>query len=380
MSDAIKASRILIVDDDPSVGAMVVEMLKPLGCTTELATTGSQALLRIVQAQWDLLVTDIGLPGADGFEILAAARKLYPPEQLPVILMTGGGDKAARVKGLELGANEFLQKPLERAELVARVRTLLSMRWAHDELEKRVGQLEDLTQLNELLVQTLAHDMRAPLSTAKGFLEIGLGQLPGEGSTARDHLIETLFSIVGAIDMTEDVDDISRLEAAQLTPRLEPVNVEDAAAALIKLYDDITTTREITITVRSEGDAVEALADRKLLARIMRNLLTFALAHTPNKGKVDIYIRPAEQPGILSVVYQYEAEHIPELARAKLFDSLTQMSLRRNGHLKNAGLGLTFSRLALGAMNGTISVESDQVDGTRFIFTLPRPGASAGKK
>lgn len=370
--DPMTQSRILVVEDDMAVGGMVLEMLKPIGGTVELVTNGSQAILRIVQATWDLLITDIGLPGADGFDVLAAARKLYPPERLPVILMTGGGDAAARLKGLQLGANEFLQKPLERSELIARVRTLLSMRWAHAELHQQMQQSERLAQLNELLVQTLAHDVRTPLATAKGFLEIGLDQLPATGGTARDHLIETLFSIVGAIDMTEDVDDISRMEAGEFTPRLESVNVEEAAAGLIKTYDDITESRHITMTVRSEGTEVEALADKKLLSRILRNLFTFALAHTPNHGKVDVHIGPGGATGLLATTFQYEAEHIPALAQVKLFDNLTQVELRRLGHLKNAGLGLTFCRLALGVMGGTISITSDQVEGTRFTFTLPR--------
>jgi signal transduction histidine kinase len=114
------------------------------------------------------------------------------------------------------------------------------------------------------------------------------------------------------------------------------------------------------------------MADRKLLTRILRNLVTFALTHTPNHGKIDIYIRPGDAAGTLAVTFQYEAEHIPGLARGKLFDNLTQIELRRLGHIKNAGLGLTFCRLALQAMGGSISVESDQVDGTRFTFTLPR--------
>jgi len=365
-------SKILVVEDDAAVGGMIAEMLKPIGGTVEVATTGSQGLLRIVQTHWDLLLTDIGLPGADGFEILTAARKLYPPERLPVILMTGGGDAAARLKGLQLGANEFLQKPLERSELIARVRTLLSMRWAHADLQRQIQESERLAQLNELLVQTLAHDVRAPLATAKGFLEIGLDQLPSTGSAARDHLIETLFSMVSAIDLAEDVDDISRLEAGEMTPRIESVNVEEAAAALIKAYDEITETRHITMAVRSEGTELEASADRKLLSRILRNLFTFALAHTANHGKVDVQIRPGDKPDLLAVTFQYEAEHIPALARGKLFDNLVQMELRRLGHLKNAGLGLTFCRVALGAMGGTISVESDQVEGTRFTFTLRR--------
>lgn len=371
MTDGASLPNILIVEDDAAVGSMIGEMLKSIPGTVELATSGSQALLRLVQTTWDLVITDIGLPGADGFEILTAARKLYPPERLPIILMTGGGDSHARLKGLQLGANEFLQKPLDRSELIARVQTLLSMRRAHAELEVQIRESQRLAHLNELLVETLAHDVRAPLSTAKGFLEISLDQLPASGASTRDHLIETLFAIVSAIDLTEDIDDISRLEAGEVVPKLEQVNVEEAATVLIKIYSEVTESRDIKMFIRSEGSEVEALADRKLLTRILKNLFTFALAHTPNHGKIDVHIAPSDKPGLLAVTFQYEAEHIPGLARGKLFDTLTQIELRRLGHIKNAGLGLSFCRQALASMGGTISVESDQVDGTRFTFTLP---------
>ena len=114
--------RLLIVEDEPKTGSYLRKGLTESGFTVDLARTGSDGLAMAIEHEYDLIVLDVMLPGLDGWQILA---KLRERKQTPVLFLTARDDVADRVKGLELGADDYLVKPFAFSELLARIRTLL---------------------------------------------------------------------------------------------------------------------------------------------------------------------------------------------------------------------------------------------------------------
>lgn len=114
--------RILILDDDAKLAAMLVTYLEKNGFAAEAVGTPSAAMARLQTAPPDLLVLDLGLPEQDGLEV---CRQLRARSALPILMLTGRGDEADRIVGLELGADDYLGKPFNPRELVARVRSIL---------------------------------------------------------------------------------------------------------------------------------------------------------------------------------------------------------------------------------------------------------------
>lgn len=114
--------RILLVDDDAELGALLSEFLKREGFTIECAHDGPAGLERALSGEADLVVLDVMLPGLDGFEIL---RRLRPQSKVPVIMLTARGEDVDRIIGLELGADDYLPKPFNPRELAARIRAVL---------------------------------------------------------------------------------------------------------------------------------------------------------------------------------------------------------------------------------------------------------------
>lgn len=114
--------RIMVVDDDPRLLRFVRANLESVGYQVLLATDGHQALELIERDQPDIIILDIMLPGMDGFEI---CRRIRAFSEVPIMMLTAKGEEADKVKGLELGADDYLTKPFGVQELIARVEALL---------------------------------------------------------------------------------------------------------------------------------------------------------------------------------------------------------------------------------------------------------------
>ena len=119
------ASRILIVEDDPDIAALVERYLHKAGFATELAASGREALQTIVAKPPDLVVLDLMLPHVDGLEVCRLVRATEATAAVPIIMLTARAEESERIVGLELGADDYLAKPFSPNELVARVRALL---------------------------------------------------------------------------------------------------------------------------------------------------------------------------------------------------------------------------------------------------------------
>lgn len=114
--------RLLLIDDDVELGALLAEYLGREGIAVETETDGARGLDRALAGGFDLIVLDVMLPGLDGFEVL---RRLRASSSVPVLMLTARAEDMDRIAGLELGADDYLGKPFNPRELAARVRAIL---------------------------------------------------------------------------------------------------------------------------------------------------------------------------------------------------------------------------------------------------------------
>ena len=118
----VGATRVLLVDDDVELAELVGEYLTREGFTLDAETDGTHALDRAISGDYQLTVLDVMLPGVSGFDLL---RGIRAASQMPVLMLTARGDDVDRIVGLELGADDYLSKPFNPRELVARIRAIL---------------------------------------------------------------------------------------------------------------------------------------------------------------------------------------------------------------------------------------------------------------
>ncbi|MCR4408111.1 MAG: response regulator [Anaerolineae bacterium] len=151
--------RILLIDDDQEVAGIVVRFLKSEGYSVQHANNGRAGLDIIEQEIPDLLLLDVSLPDLDGYEICRRLRGDARTEQLNILMLTGRGSVNARVTGLGSGANDYLIKPFDPQELLARIQAQLRLK----ALRERLVQMEKIATIGQMVI-TLSHEINNPLT------------------------------------------------------------------------------------------------------------------------------------------------------------------------------------------------------------------------
>jgi len=210
--DFIKCAKILSVDDDEAARKLMIAYLAPIGCEVRTASNGTEALEFIGRESWDLILMDLLMPGLTGFDVLERIRHDYPMAKLPVILVTGKDDDEAHSRGLQLRANDFIAKPVEQAELLARVGTILTMRWAQVELEDKLNELNDLRKNQDRAVCSVVQDLCNSLTHAQASIALVVERISMAADQHTAQLRKALSEIDQSIAIATDAMNVSRQE------------------------------------------------------------------------------------------------------------------------------------------------------------------------
>ena len=225
----MRPSRILIVDDEPLNVDYLEQELESLGFTTDTAANGLEALERVAAAPPDLVLLDVMMPGMDGITALRVLKEDPETRLIPVVLMTALNSVEDRVRGIEAGADDFLSKPVDERELLARIRTALSVKRTIDELTSASTHLERYgRQTRDVAVLAVEWRLNAP-----GVPEEAVGFL---GRRHREAVEARIRALGGTLREVDDAPLIAVFESAMAA-------VEAALAVLAEdAQDELTTS------------------------------------------------------------------------------------------------------------------------------------------
>jgi signal transduction histidine kinase len=407
-------ARILIVDDLPEKRLVYGAILEGLEADLVMAASGEEALKRVLEGEFAVILLDVNMPGMDGLETAALLRQHRNARHTPIILVTAQADDVQSARGYELGVVDYIQVPIVAPVMRAKVGVFLdlfltraALARANQDLESRVeertaellrsnerlqaeieerlraenereellvrerqlrGQAEELSRLKDEFLATMSHELRTPLNAIFGWITLLRTRRLDEATQAR--ALETIERNARAQRrLIEDLLDVARVVTGKITLELgsvEPLRVVESAIATMQ---PAAQTKEVSIVPALEPTPA-VRGDSARLQQIVCNLLSNAIKFTPVGGRIDVTLALRDAQVEISVTdtgQGIKPEFLPHV-----FERFRQEDgsiSRRHGGL---GLGLAIVRHLVDLHSGEVEAQSDGEGlGSRFIVRLP---------
>ncbi len=414
---------ILIVDDIPTNLDVISEALSNEGYKVAIATSGERALQQIERRPPDLILLDVMMPGIDGFETCQRLKANPKTCDIPVMFMTALADVDNKVKGLKLGAVDYVTKPFQEEEVLARVKTHLQLRLLSQNLEQQVAQKtaelratqmqviqrEKMSALGDL-VAGVAHEINNPVGFLSGNIQhalenikdlFGLLDLVQQESANfspaiqdkieaidLEYIREDLPKLVGSmregVNRIKDISISLRTFSRADSDRPIPGNIHDGIDSTIMILKHrlkASDTRPEIQVIKEYGNLPQVECYAGQLNQVFMNLLANAIdaleESNPGRSYAEIKINPNQiiintelsedmQQAIIRI--KDNGIGMSEAVREKIFNEL--FTTKEVG--KGTGLGLAIVRqIIIEKHGGTITVNSELAAGTEFVITLP---------
>lgn len=368
-ASAKSGARVLIADDNSDLRTFISGLLSP-HYDVQVVADGREALAAIQQRKPDLVLSDVMMPNLDGLGLVRALREDPATCTLPVILLSARAGQEASLEGLSAGADDYLAKPFTSQELLARVRTHLTMARARDELNT------ELMRANEELEAfsySVSHDLRVPLRAINGYthlLEEGYAmQLDDKGRRFLRVAREEADRMGQLID---DLLNLSRITSAQLSR--DPVDLSALARGAGEELQRKAPDRRISLLIQ-EGLVAEV--DRQLLRILFDNLLGNAWKFTVKTGEPRIAFGTEQRDGSEVFVVRDNGAGFDMAYASKLFRPFQR--LHTESEFPGTGIGLATVRRIVERHGGRVWAEGAPGHGAAVFFTLP-PAAMEGRR
>lgn len=373
-------NRILIVDDEERNVKLVKGMIMSEPYEVATASCGQEALDQLETNPPDLVVLDVMMPDIDGFEVARRLKQDETTRHIPILMVTALMEKEHRVKAMEVGADDFLSKPVDRTELLVRVKSLLRIKSYHDrvlasseQIKSKNAELERLEQTKEELTHMVVHDLMNPLSV----ISMGLDLLMFDQLNYNEEQKKTMQQCHHNCDelkrMIQSLLDIHKMEDGKLEPDSKPIEIGTLIENLMEAFQASAEYNQVELEFDTPGTESRACVDEMLMKRVISNLISNAIRHTPPFGKVKVGIAGEQANGSLKLSVSDTGDGIDPQYHDKIFERFEQMKLKRSGaKVGSSGLGLAFCKMAVEAHGGSIWVESDGGgSGSTFCLSMP---------
>ena len=372
-------NRILVVDDEKQVRQLYFDALTKMGpFNVELADTAEEALQKVGKEDFDVVLTDLKLPGMDGIQLVTEIV-LSKPEIITVVI-TGYAPIDSALEAMKRGASDYLRKPVDLQELILRLQKALDEKNRFMGIEELVEKLEranlELKNLDEMkseFVTIASHELRTPLTVIKSQIQLVL-----EGKAGRINKNQTKsFSLMEEnvnrlVETVKDLLDLSRIQSGKFEMRLEEFEVIDLIEFIIALLKIEADKKSIGLKSEVSQESVRVHADRQKVERILMNLVGNAIKFTPEAGEISLSAKVLEGKGN-AVVFSVRDSGIgiPEAQLGKNFQKFRRVEGSLRVPVEGTGLGLAIAKGLVEANHGTIWVESEIGKGSVFSFILP---------
>ena len=390
---------ILVVDDNETNLIAIEAALAQLGRPLVLARSGVEALARLLEQDFALIILDVAMPGMDGFETARLVRSRARSKSTPIIFITGlSWQDQEIIKGYELGAFDFLIKPvrpevlrakatvfielqlrthelrekgeeLRRAQARSHERELIMQRkrFESESLERQVAQMAEADRRKDEFLAILAHELRNPLQPLQTAIEIMAVEHDKPVPERVRNIIQRQVHHIGRL--VDDLLDVARFQTGKLELRREPVALEGVVDEAVADCKATAAVRKHEITVHRGQASPTVFGDATRLVQVLANLLSNAIKYTEPGGKIKVEWGVIGDSAFARV--SDNGRGIPAQLLPRIFDMFVQERVTGDGS-GGLGLGLGLVKRLIELHNGVVHAASEGPgQGSMFEVRLP---------
>lgn len=371
-TDQSQKLHVLIVDDNADMRRYIQRILTvDTSLEVQTVSSGNAALRSIDQRMPNLILSDIMMPGMDGFELVHAIRMNPAAAHVPVIFLSARAGKHARTEGTAEGVDGYLTKPFSADELLATVKTHLSlaaMRKQAQEDETRI--LRELNDVKDEFIGVVSHQLRTPATGVKQYLGMLREGFAGELTAFQMELLEHAHtSNERQLTTIEDILKVARLDAGKIEPKKVLVDLAILITDIIDEQQDKINAKQQRIRFKKPRQRRQTSIDSKLIRMAIENLVDNASKYTP-AGKT-ISVRLAYLKDTVAVTVKDTGIGINDQDMPKLFQKFSRLNNGLATGPDGSGIGLYWVKKVVDIHDGSVSVTSEPGKGSAFTIKLP---------
>jgi two-component system sensor histidine kinase/response regulator len=364
--------KILVIDDMKSSLMELAGILRKSGFQVATAMNGKSGLKKCLSHPFDLVLLDVVMPGMDGFSACEKLKANPMTSEIPVIFITVDANKENVIKGFEAGAVDYVSKPFNEKELIARINTQLELKRKKEELQLALEQANKHDRLISSFLANMSHEIRTPINAILGFAQL----INLKNTTAEDR--EKFVAIIlnsgfQLIDLINDILEVSKIDVGEVRINKKSFPLNSFLRGQFESFHLLNKTGKNIVFRMGLGaaDDFTIVTDQSKLLQILNNLLSNAVKFTL-AGSVELgYTINKNGANTCEFYVRDTGIGIPLPKQEIIFDRFIRIENKLEREFRGTGLGLHISKSLIHLLGGNLWLESAEGKGSCFYFNLP---------